>query len=374
MTDPLRVVLAPNAFKGTLTAEEAATAMAAGVHAALPTALTILRPLADGGDGSLDALEAAGFTRRPVTTRGPTGAPVAASFVVRERMAVVELASACGLSLLPGGELHPMTSSTAGVGDAIRAALDCDIDELVICVGGSASTDGGAGMLAALGVGLRDSLGEPVEACGSTLIRIAEVDMSGLDPRLTQVHITVATDVTSPLLGPGGAAAVFAPQKGATPEHVGLLEAGLAHWSQVLAQTTAVDAAMLPGAGAAGGTAFAAISVLNAEVISGAELIAEAIGLAPAISAADLVITGEGALDSQSRLGKGTGLAAGLAQQSRVPCIAVCGRVDLASEQLREMGIDDARGLTQADAVASADALQSATEAAVLQWHRRHRR
>jgi glycerate kinase len=266
-----------------------------------------------------------------------------------------------------------MTSSTAGVGDAIRAALDCDIDELVICVGGSASTDGGAGMLTALGARLLDSRGESVEASGSTLSRIADVDVSGLDPRLAQVRITVATDVTSPLLGPTGAAAVFAPQKGATAAQVKLLEAGLNRWSRELARVTGVDVAMNPGAGAAGGTAFAAIAALNAHVASGAELIAGTIGLAPVITGADLVITGEGALDAQSRLGKGTGLVARLAQESSVPCIAVCGRVDLAPEQLREMGIDDASSLTPETGANAPDALQSATETAVRQWHGQHR-
>ena len=369
----LRIVLAPNAFKGTLTADGAAAAMAAGVHAALPTAVAILRPLADGGDGSIDALVTAGFTRHPVTTRGPTGAPVQASFAIRERVAIVELANACGLSLLPGGELNPMTSSTAGLGDAIRAALDSDVDELVICVGGSASTDGGAGMLTALGGVLRDARGEAVQPGGGSLESIVDIDLSGLDPRLTRVRITVATDVTSPLLGPTGAAAVFAPQKGATAEQVELLEAGLTHWSRELARVTGVDVALSPGAGAAGGTAFAAISALAAQVISGAELIADAIGLGHVITTADLVITGEGALDTQSRLGKGTGLVARLAQENGVPCIAVCGRVDLTPEQLREMGIDDASDLTQADALDAGDALRSATEVAVLRWRGRHR-
>ncbi len=361
MTDLRRIVLAPNAFKGTLSAEGAAAAMAAGVRDALPAADVLLRPLADGGDGSLDALVSAGFTRHPVTTRGPTGAPVESSFVIRDRVAVVELADSCGLARLPAGRPEPMTSNTAGLGDAISAALDSGADELVICVGGSASTDGGAGLLTSLGAVLRDARGEAVRPGGGSLGSIVDIDLSGLDPRLAGVRIIVATDVTSPLLGPAGAAAVFAPQKGADAAQVEQLEAGLTSWSQKLARVTGVDARMVPGSGAAGGTAFAAITTLDAPVVSGAQFIASAIGLADAMTDADLVITGEGALDLQSALGKGTGFVAHLAGELGVPCIAVCGRVDLDEVDLTRMGIAFATSLNEANAHDPASSLRSAT-------------
>ncbi|MCX6434096.1 MAG: glycerate kinase [Actinobacteria bacterium] len=365
---PSRIVLAPNAFKGTLTAEGAAAAMAAGVRDALPSAEVLLRPLADGGDGSLDALVSAGFTRHPVTTSGPTGEPVESSFAIRNRVAVVELADSCGLARLPAGRPEPMTSSTAGLGDAISAALDSGVDELVICVGGSASTDGGAGLLTSLGAVLRDARGEAVRPGGGSLGSIVDIDLSGLDPRLAGVRIVVATDVTSPLLGPTGAAAVFAPQKGADAAQVEQLEAGLTSWSQELARVTGREARMVPGSGAAGGTAFAAITTLEARVVSGAQFIASAIGLADAIADADLVITGEGALDLQGTLGKGTGFVARLAAERGVPCIAVCGRVDLDEAELAQMGIAFAIGLNEANAHDPTASLRSATADALRAW------
>jgi glycerate kinase len=358
---PIRIVLAPNAFKGTLTAEAAAAAMAAGVRDALPSADILLRPLADGGDGSLDALVSAGFTRHPVTTRGPTGEPVESSFVIRDRVAVAELADSCGLGRLPAGRLVPMTSNTAGLGDAIRAALSADVDDVVICVGGSASTDGGAGMLMALGAVLRDAHAETVQPGGGSLGSIVDVNLSDIDPRLAGVSIIVATDVTSPLLGPTGAAAVFGPQKGADAHEVAELESGLTSWSDALARLTGVDARTEPGAGAAGGTAFAAIAALDAHIISGAQFIATAIGLADAIAEADLVITGEGALDLQSTLGKGTGFVARLAEERGVPCIAICGRLELDEDQLAQMGITVATSLNEADAHDPVASLRSAT-------------
>ncbi len=199
-----------------------------GVRRAVPDAECVLRPIADGGDGSLDAFTASGFARRPVTTRGPTGVPVDASYATDGSTAVVELASTCGLVLLPGGVPAPMTSTTEGLGDAIRAALDERPSRIIVCIGGSASTDGGTGLLVALGARLLDADGAPVPPGGAWLARIADLDLSLLDPRLHDTDITIAADVTSPLHGPEGAATVFAPQKGATRDEVAAARRGTA--------------------------------------------------------------------------------------------------------------------------------------------------
>jgi glycerate 2-kinase len=337
---PLRVLVAPNAFKGSLTAQEAAAAMAAGIGRAAADARCTLRPMADGGDGSLDAFVAAGFTRRSVTTHGPTGEAVRASIASDGSTVVVELASSCGLGLLPRGDLAPMTSTTRGLGDAIRAALDTDPSGIIVCLGGSASTDGGTGLLVALGARLLAADGAVVEPGGAGLPRIADVDLALLDPRLRDTEIVIAADVTSPLHGPDGAAAVFAPQKGATRDEVDELDAGLRSWAGVLARVTGRDVASTPGAGAAGGAGAALLAACAATVSPGAALIADLVGLDEALADSDLVITGEGRLDAQSMLGKGAVLVAARARAVGVPALAVCGVVDLDDAELRAAGFE----------------------------------
>jgi glycerate kinase len=332
--------VAPNAFKGSLTAQAAATAMATGVLRAAPEARCILRPMADGGDGSLDAFVAAGFTRRSVTTHGPTGAAVPASFASDGSTAVVELASSCGLGLLPGGDLAPTTSTTQGLGDAIRAALDADPARIIVCLGGSASTDGGTGLLVALGARLLAADGTTVQPGGAWLQRIADVDLTLLDPRLRDTDVVVAADVTSPLHGPDGAAVVFAPQKGATRDEVAQLDAGLRSWAGVLARATGRDVASTPGAGAAGGAGAALLAACAATVWPGAALIADLVGLDGALADSDLAITGEGRLDAQTLLGKGAVLVAAHARAMGVPALAVCGVVDLDVAALRAAGFE----------------------------------
>lgn len=335
---PLRVVIAPNAFKGSLTAQEAAAAMAVGVRAAVPDAQCVLRPMADGGDGSLDAFVASGFARRPVATRGPTGVPVDASFATDGSTAVVELASTCGLALLPGGEPAPMTSTTEGLGDAIRAALDACPSRLIVCLGGSASTDGGTGLLVSLGARLLNAEGAPVPPGGGSLPLVADVDLAGLDDRLRDTVLTIAADVTSPLHGPDGAAAVFAPQKGASGAEVSALDAGLRRWAGVLSRATGRDVSTTPGAGAAGGAAAALLAACGASMAPGAALIADLIGLDDAIAGADVVITGEGSLDAQSILGKGAVAVAERARGRAVATLAVCGVITLDDADLRALG------------------------------------
>ena len=371
---PLRVLVAPNAFKGSLTAQEAAAAMATGVLRAVADARCTLRPMADGGDGSLDAFVAAGFTRIPVTTRGPTGAPVPASLASDGSTAVVELASSCGLSLLPGGEPAPMTSTTHGLGDAIRAALDTDPVRIIVCLGGSASTDGGTGLLVALGARLVAADGSVVEPGGAWLKRIAEVDLALLDPRLRDTDVVIAADVTSPLHGPDGAAAVFAPQKGATRDEVAELDAGLRSWADVLARATGRDVASMPGAGAAGGAGAALLAACAASMSPGAALIADLVGLDAALADSDLVVTGEGRLDAQSMLGKGPVLVAARARAMGVATITVCGAVDLDEASLRAAGFDAwqdcrSRAAQPAEAMTRArELVADATADAVRGW------
>ena len=368
---PRRVLVAPNAFKGTLSAAEAAEAMALGARRALPDAAVRMLPLADGGDGSVDAFLAAGFGARAIDVRGPTGAPGTARLALRDGHAVVELAEACGLSRLPGGRPEPLTSSTLGLGDAVRSALDAGAQTLTVCLGGSASTDGGAGMLVALGARLLDREGDEVEPGGAALGCVERLDLSGLDPRLLGVAVTVAVDVASPLFGPTGAACVFAPQKGATPDEVAVLDAGLRQWSRVLAAATGRDAAPVAGSGAAGGTAAALLAVLGARLAPGAGLVAALVGLDEAIARADVVVTGEGRLDEQTVLGKGAADVAARCRQAGRPAMAVCGQVALPSADMTRLGFagwDDC--LTHAsgpdDALRRSSELVSEATAAVL--------
>ena len=372
---PLRVVLAPNAFKGTLTAVEACAAMTEGVHRVAPDAVVDAAPIADGGDGSVDAFVQAGFIRRSVVTRGPTGSTVQAAYATDGDVAVVELADACGMGRLPDGRLAPMESSTLGLGDAIRAALDDRPREVIVCIGGSASTDGGAGMLVALGARLLDSDGEELSPSGAALGRVAVIDASELDPRLLDVRLVVAADVDSPLTGPRGAAEVFSPQKGASPAQVAVLDAALEHWALLLADTFGHDVAEVPGAGAAGGTASALLAV-GATLEPGFEVVARVTGLHERIADADAVITGEGRLDGQSALGKGVGGVVAAARTDGVPVLVVCGEIALSAQERDHWGITGYAELASfADSEAEARShasllLATATAAALAEWRR----
>lgn len=336
-----RLLIAPQAFKGTLSARRVAAAMARGACAFARGRISLsldVCPMADGGDGSLDALVASGYTRVMTTTRGATGERRAAFVAVADRGAAVEIANACGLARQVPIGLDPLGASSHGLGDAIHTALEGDPATLTIFLGGSASTDGGAGMLQALGARLRDANGDEVHACGRSLKEITTLDVASLDPRLAGIDIVIATDVTSPLTGDRGAAYVFAPQKGATPDDVITLDAGLRHWRRLLADVAGVDAADEPGAGAAGGVGAAAMAVLRARRRSGFDAIAESVGLDARIAEADAVLTGEGTFDHQSTLGKGTGRLLAQAQKAGIPAGLVCGRIDFPAEDLGRLG------------------------------------
>jgi glycerate 2-kinase len=340
----MRIVIAPDKFKGSLPAIEVAAAIAAGLSGTGAELVTV--PVADGGDGTVDAAVAAGFGRVPVTAAGPTGQPVATSYARRGDLALVELATVCGLERLPGGRLAPMAASSFGVGEVMRAALAAGAGELVLAIGGSASTDGGAGMLQALGARVLDGRGEPLGRGGAALREVTGLDLTGLVPALRSARITLAADVANPLTGPDGAAAVFGPQKGADDDQVAALDAGLRRWAALVTEATGHDWSQAPGAGAAGGVGFAALAVLGAEQRSGIDMILDLVGFGAALDRADLVITGEGSLDTQSLAGKAPIGVARAAARCGVPVIAVAGRCTLTPEQAREAGITAVHPLT----------------------------
>ena len=327
-----RVVVALDSFKGSIGAADAAAALARGWREVDPAVDVVLRPMADGGEGTLDAFATAvpGARRMPVTVSGPHGLPVAAAWLLLPGedgagpTGVVELASTSGIELL-GDERLPWDAGTAGFGQAIAAALDHGVDRLVLGIGSSASTDGGVGLLVALGAVVTDAAGAPVRPGARGLADAAHVDLSGLRPR-PAAGAVVLSDVTNPLLGPAGAAAVFGPQKGLAADDVPLVDGALAGFAaRVVAAGVAVDV-RTPGTGAAGGTGFA-LAAWGAELQPGADVVADLIGLDDALAGADLVVTGEGSFDGQSAAGKVPSLVAARAAAAGVPVALVAGRV-----------------------------------------------
>ncbi|MDX3188825.1 glycerate kinase [Streptomyces sp. MN03-5084-2B] len=333
----MTVLLAPDKFKGSLTAGEVASAVASGLADVHPSVVVRTLPVADGGEGTVDAAVAAGYERVPVPARGPTGAPVTASYAARGDTAVVELAEASGLHRLPGAP-QPLTATSAGTGDVIAAAVRAGCRRIVLGVGGSACTDGGAGMLAALGARLLDAAGRELPFGGAALARLASLE----PPNLSEVDIELASDVDNPLYGPRGAAAVYGPQKGASPADVETLDAALRHWASIAGPGFAAR----PGAGAAGGVGFAAMAVLGARLRPGIELLLDLLGFDAALAGVSLVVTGEGSLDEQTLAGKAPAGVARAAAAHGIPCVAVSGRCRLSSVELADAGISAAYALT----------------------------
>ncbi|ORT58341.1 glycerate kinase [Streptomyces sp. CB03238] len=350
VTEAARVLVAADKFKGSLTAVQVAERVTAGLRHVVPGLEVETLPVADGGDGTVAAAVAAGFERREVRVTGPLGAPVTAAYALRDGTAVVEMAEASGLQLLPEGVFAPLTSTTYGSGELLRAALDAGARTIVFGVGGSATTDGGAGMLAALGARFLDKDGEPVGPGGGGLRDLATADLSGLDARFQDVDLVLASDVDNPLTGPKGAPAVYGPQKGASPEDVAELDAALAHFASVLAESIgpkATELAASPGAGAAGGIGYGALVALGASFRPGIEVMLDVLGFAPALSRATLVITGEGSLDEQTLHGKAPAGVAAAARAAGIEVVAVCGRLALPPEALGKAGIRRAYALTE---------------------------
>jgi glycerate kinase len=330
MTGPSRVVVASDKFKGSLTSNQVASAVGEGVRRTCPDAIVDAVPVADGGDGTLAAAVAAGFQFVPVTASGPTGEPVRTGYARRGDLAVVELADVSGLVRLPGGHPAPMTATSRGTGELIAAAIDSGCTRIILGIGGSACTDGGAGLVRALGA----------KVSGTSL------DLTVLRERLVGVEVVVACDVDNPLTGSSGAAAVYGPQKGAGPQQVEELDAALTQWADLVARETGRDLRDTPGAGAAGGVGFAALALLGAELRPGIELILDLVGFHQQLAGADLVVTGEGALDSQTLHGKAVAGVAAAARAAGVPVVAVCGVNRLDVDRLREAGVTAAYALT----------------------------
>ncbi|HEY1970532.1 MAG TPA: glycerate kinase [Pseudonocardia sp.] len=332
MTD---VVLAPDKFKGSLTAPRVAAHLATGMRAADPHLRVVSVPVADGGDGFMAAAVGAGYRMVRVPASGPTGEPLTGGYAERDGTAVIELADTAGLARLPGGRPAPLRATSAGTGQVIRAVLDAGCRTLLLGLGGSACTDGGAGMLTALGARLLGATGPG----GAGLLSAHTLDLRGLHPGLMSATVVVAGDVANPLLGPTGAAQVYGQQKGASLAEVAVLERGLSRWAELVYAATGRELAGQPGAGAAGGVGFGAMAVLGASARRGIDVVLEMTGLARRLAGARLVVTGEGSLDEQTGYGKAPAGVAALAAAEGIPVVAVAGRCTLSEGQLRAIGI-----------------------------------
>jgi len=327
MPSGMRVIVAPQEFKGTLTAHEAAEAMAEGVKRALPNATVEAIPLSDGGPELVDVMLASTSGRRlQAWVQDPLGRPIDAAWgLLDDGTAVIESAAAAGLVLLREDERNPAVTSTCGVGQLILAALDTGCTRIIVGLGGSATNDGGAGMATALGVRFLDAGGRELPPGGAALARLERIDLSRLDPRLHDLPVVAATDVTNPLCGPEGASLVYGPQKGASPELARLLDEALLRYAEVVERDVGVSVLDRPGAGAAGGLGAGLMAFAGAEVRPGFDIIAEAIGLREQLVGADLLITGEGRLDGQTHYGKAVMGVAKMARECLVPVLVVPG-------------------------------------------------
>jgi glycerate kinase len=352
-----RVVLAPDKFKGSLTAAEVADAVATGLRAARGDVTPCVVPVADGGDGTLAVALARGYRPVEVPAADALGEPATAVIGVRGEHAFLELAAICGLQRLPGNRLRPEHATTVGLGQAVRAALDEGCTRVTIGLGGSASTDGGAGLLCGLGARLLDASGQTVAPVPAELPRVTTVDLSDLDLRLPGAEIEVAVDVDAPLLGLRGAATVFGPQKGATATIVHRLEQAMRHWADLLGRVGAHPDPGQPGSGAAGGAAFAAVA-LGARLVDGAETLLDLVGFDDTTAGAALVITGEGRLDRQTLMGKAPAVVARRAAHLGVPVVAVVGSraSDLTDHELAEHGFSEVHQLVDVAPAADGDA------------------
>src|SRR5438105_6405369 len=327
----MRIVIAPNAFKGSLSALEAAEAIAEGVQVAAPDIELVLLPIADGGDGTVEALVAATHgDHRSLRVRGPLGDPVDAAYGLIDQgsTTVIEMAKAAGLALVPTQQRDPRITTTYGVGELLQHAYDAGARHFIVGIGGSATNDGGAGMAQALGYHLLDEQGHELPPGGLALKKLARIHVGGVHADWKAAVVDVACDVSNPLTGPSGASAVYGPQKGATPEMVAELDAGLRRLAEVIQRDLGVEVDSLPGAGAAGGLGAGLVAFAGARLRPGAEMVMEALKLDETLNSADLVITGEGRLDSQTaRFGKGPAAVARHAKNAGIPVVGIGGSV-----------------------------------------------
>ncbi|MCY4623817.1 MAG: glycerate kinase [Chloroflexi bacterium] len=360
----MKIVIAPQAFKGTLSAGQAADAMAEAARAAYPTAGIVRCPMADGGDGTLDALvEATGGAYHAVDTTGPLGEPVTARWgaLGGGDTAVVETAQACGLALLPPNVRDPLHATTYGVGSVIRAALDVGYRRIILGIGGSATNDGGAGLATSMGVRLLRAGGEPIAPGGAGLLDLAAIDASGLDARLRDTELIVATDVTNVLCGPAGAAATFGPQKGASPEDLATLDRALGRVADIARRDLGVDVSGIAGGGAAGGMGAGLVAFLGARLAWGADIVAEAVGLDARLEGAALVVTGEGRLDWQTAYHKAPAVVANRAVARGIPVLGVGGSLGPGWRKLYAEGFTALTGMATG-AVSLEDAIAHPSE------------
>ncbi|MFC5403256.1 glycerate kinase [Cohnella soli] len=361
----MKIVLAPDSFKGSLTAQLACEAMETGIRRVMPDAEIVQVPMADGGEGTAQCLvDATGGQMRAVTVRGPLGDPVQAQYGVLGdgTTAVIEMAEASGITLVPAEHRDPLSASTYGTGELIRQALDDGCRSFLLAIGGSATNDGGAGMAQALGAKLLDEDSSELSPGGGALGRLQRIDLSALDERLASCSFQVACDVQNPLCGPTGASFVYGPQKGATPEMVEELDRNLAHYADVIHQELGVDVAERPGAGAAGGLGAGAMAFLRAELKSGVELVVRASELERKLEGTDLVITGEGRSDAQTQYGKTPFGVSTTAQRAGVPAWLVVGSVGPGVEVMLEHGVSRIASLTEEGGVTADYAIAHAAQ------------
>ena len=344
----MKIIIAPDSFKDSLSAEGVAQAIAEGLAQVWPDAQLVQCPMADGGEGTVDAVLAAcnGELRRQAV-RGPLGDTVEArwGWLANSRTAIIEMAEASGLQLVPPGQRDACSSSTFGTGELIRAALDLGAERIILAIGGSATNDGGAGAMQALGVQLSDADQQALAPGGLALAGLAQINLANLDPRLAQVRFEIAADVNNPLCGPQGASAIFGPQKGASAEQVQQLDAALGHFADHCAKALPRDVRDEPGSGAAGGLGFAAKAFLGAQFRAGVEVVAELVGLDAAVRDADLVITGEGRFDAQTLRGKTPFGVARIARNHSVPVIVIAGTLGDGYEHMYAHGVNAAFAL-----------------------------
>ncbi len=339
----MNVIIAIDSFKGSLSTFQAGEASAEGIKAVYPNASITISPIADGGEGTTEAIiSAAGGKIKTVTVRGPLGSPISASYGIMKstKTAVIEMAAASGITLINEKDRNPLYTTTYGVGELIADAIGEGCRDFIIGIGGSATNDGGIGMLTALGARFTDQNGNPILLSAIGLRELQKIDTSGMLPALKECRFSIACDVKNPLCGENGCSAVYGPQKGATKEMIPLMDAWLAHYATLSEALNPHISPDHPGCGAAGGLGFAFLSYLGAELRSGIKLVMHATGLKEKIQNADIVITGEGRLDGQSCMGKApTGVAA-LAKKYKKPVIAVAGGVTEDAARLHEYGID----------------------------------
>ena len=346
----MKIVVAPDSFKGSITALQAAAAMEQGLRRVFPNAVIEKIPMADGGEGTVQSLvDATGGHIRTERVLAPLGNEVNAEFGILAdgETAVIEMAAASGLTLVPADKRNPLHTTTYGTGQLIHTALELGCSRLIIGIGGSATNDGGAGMAEALGVKLLNAKGKPIPHGGHGLGQLTSIDITGIHPAIAETETVVACDVNNPLTGPKGASHVYGPQKGATPEMVETLDTHLAHFDRLLTRTLGKSFSDIPGAGAAGGLGAGLMAFLNAQLQLGVDIIIEAVNLKERMEDADLVLTGEGQLDFQTAFGKTPVGVAKVAKHYNLPIIAIAGSIAEGAEAVYDKGIDAMLAIVQ---------------------------